>query len=879
MLENDPDERSGPLSSNLPSKVAPSDPPQVKEEDEPITEEDEDEFEDVAMSGAETPPIPDAYHTATGASNLVSQPIPQDSPPSSPYNPYAGYLAYLDANETPADVAVSEATDPEGTDPRPPPSFNRTEGVVLRFGPGTEPKSAKTKSAAPTVAHITGKDRERRLAVHRLQLICDLAHLRCANRLANDPHIQSLALSALPAPLIDNLTGLNAEAGRFLPARSLAARRAVAVRTVVVKWQQSYGACLAEDLDGLTTTTAVRTRVAERLKVAVSANPDNAHEVWQRQQIGHLAQALADRSCPAEESTVLLVAALRCLGVEARLVRSLHPLSLRFGREELARELRGDAWLGLAECGVPHRRLVEALATAYGPRSRPAAPGSRWGRVYPRTWFLEYRVVGERRWRIADVISGDFGSNSNAIETGVHAPFPDTSPARHAKAKQSKPPTAPRLVPDKRSGSFPVVYAVAIDSDGFWRDVTRRYAARWTTVTHKLRDPDADHVTPDGLTVNRHSWWGRLLRRYERPQTAADSDQVADELEERRAAEAQCVQEPMPHTLAGFKDHPAFALERHLKQTEIIHPREPVIGHIRGEPVYPRSNVHALKTREHWYREGREVVVSAEPLKHVKARRARVTNGADSAQGVEFDVLVRRAMRTGLATTAPGAASRRADSEGRVANDDRLGAPLPETVPLFGIWQTQAYQAPPVVDGKVPRNRFGHVDLFVPSMLPPGGAHIPFSGAATVARMLGIDYAPAVVGFDFSSRRCAPSTRGIVVPKESEAIVVEGLAVREQHDLEKDISKRQARILGLWRKLIVGSSIRSRLKRQYGDWTVQAAPAAITVVSDDEYDGGKKDHGEDDSERDVKPACPNIGGGTVPKPPNMLGDRAPGGFL
>jgi hypothetical protein len=68
----------------------------------------------------------------------------------------------------------------------------------------------------------------------------------------------------------------------------------------------------------------------------------------------------------------------------------------------------------------------------------------------------------------------------------------------------------------------------------------------------------------------------------------------------------------------------------------------------------------------------------------------------------------------------------------------------------------------------VPKNNFGNIDLYVPSMLPHGAAHVPceiftvlrgkniplivmilvitVKGAVKVARQLGFDYAEAVVG-------------------------------------------------------------------------------------------------------------------------------------
>lgn len=109
---------------------------------------------------------------------------------------------------------------------------------------------------------------------------------------------------------------------------------------------------------------------------------------------------------------------------------------------------------------------------------------------------------------------------------------------------------------------------------------------------------------------------------------------------------------------------------------------------------------------------------------------------------------------------------------------------------LFGEWQTEEYQPPIAVDGKVcicvglsitfrrlsetkfmsnirtnrikrqchcgfvcfpqvPRNDYGNVYLFKPCMLPVGCVHIRLPNLHRVARKLNIDAAPAVTGFDF----------------------------------------------------------------------------------------------------------------------------------
>ena len=76
------------------------------------------------------------------------------------------------------------------------------------------------------------------------------------------------------------------------------------------------------------------------------------------------------------------------------------------------------------------------------------------------------------------------------------------------------------------------------------------------------------------------------------------------------------------------------------------------------------------------------------------------------------------------------------------------------------------------VQGRVPKNEYGNIELFQPSMLPKGALHMTGSidqslyhtltgsyavpGIARVARKLEIDHAPAMMGWDFHSGYCHP---------------------------------------------------------------------------------------------------------------------------
>ena len=57
--------------------------------------------------------------------------------------------------------------------------------------------------------------------------------------------------------------------------------------------------------------------------------------------------------------------------------------------------------------------------------------------------------------------------------------------------------------------------------------------------------------------------------------------------------------------------------------------------------------------------------------------------------------------------------------------------------------------------------------------LPPGTVHLRLPRLFQVAKRLGIDYAPAMVGFDYRSGRCLPVFDGIVVCTEFKDAILE----------------------------------------------------------------------------------------------------------
>uniref|UniRef100_A0A8C0RM14 p125 n=1 Tax=Canis lupus familiaris TaxID=9615 RepID=A0A8C0RM14_CANLF len=258
----------------------------------------------------------------------------------------------------------------------------------------------------------------------------------------------------------------------------------------------------------------------------------------------------------------------------------------------------------------------------------------------------------------------------------------------------------------------PMTYVVGIDGDGSVRDVTQRYDPAWMTATRKCR-VDA-------------KWWAETLRPYQ-------SLLVEREKKEDSEFQAKHLGQPLPTVIGTYKNHPLYALKRHLLKYEAIYPETAaILGYCRGEAVYSRDCVHTLHSRDTWLKQARVVRLGEVPYKMVKgysnrARKARL-------------------------------------AEPQLQDQNDLG--------LFGKWQTEEYQPPVAVDGKVPRNEFGNVYLFLPSMMPVGCVQLNLPNLHRVARKLDIDCVQAITGFDFHKGYSHPITDGYIVCEEYKDVLL-----------------------------------------------------------------------------------------------------------
>ncbi|KAJ8257391.1 hypothetical protein GJAV_G00185110 [Gymnothorax javanicus] len=329
-----------------------------------------------------------------------------------------------------------------------------------------------------------------------------------------------------------------------------------------------------------------------------------------------------------------------------------------------------------------------------------------------------------------------------------------------------------------RQATQPMSYVLAVDGDGYLKDLSSRYDPTWMTSSRKRR------VEPE--------WWEETLSAFRCPASQRDR-------QENKELQAKLLDKPLPTAISDFKNHPLYALKRHLLKYEAIYPSSAaILGYCRGEAVYSRACVQTLHSRDTWLKEARTVRLGEEPYKMVKgfsnrARKAR--------QGGEFK------------------------------DKDDLA--------LFGHWQTEEYQPPVAVDGKVPRNDYGNVYLFRPCMLPVGCVHLRLPNLHRVARKLDIDCASAVMGFDFHCGFSHPVTDGYVVCEEFQEVLQAAWENEQEVIQKKEREKREKRAIDHWTLLVKGLLIRERLKRRYGK---QRSEQSLTDEGEKGLSSGEEDN-------------------------------------
>ncbi|XP_075288433.1 DNA repair protein complementing XP-C cells isoform X2 [Opisthocomus hoazin] len=146
-----------------------------------------------------------------------------------------------------------------------------------------------------------------------------------------------------------------------------------------------------------------------------------------------------------------------------------------------------------------------------------------------------------------------------------------------------------------RYATKPLSYIVGFDNDGSVRDVTQRYDPVWMTATRKTR------VDPE--------WWEDTLQPYRSPCVERDK-------KEENEFQVKLQDQPLPTAIGEYKNHPLYALKRHLLKYQAIYPESAaILGYCRGEAIYSRDCVHTLHSKDTWLKKARVVRIGEVPYK------------------------------------------------------------------------------------------------------------------------------------------------------------------------------------------------------------------------------------------------------------------------
>ena len=131
---------------------------------------------------------------------------------------------------------------------------------------------------------------------------------------------------------------------------------------------------------------------------------------------------------------------------------------------------------------------------------------------------------------------------------------------------------------------------------------------------------------------------------------------------------------------------------------------------------------------------------------------------------------------------------------------------------LYAFHQTIEYKPPPVVSGRIPKNVYGNLDIYVPSMVPPGAVHLKNPETQRAAKLLCVDFADAVTGFAFKGRHGTAIINGAIVAIEHAEALQEVLDAFENDRVHAEEARRSLEALRMWRRLLAGLRIRERIE-------------------------------------------------------------------
>lgn len=318
----------------------------------------------------------------------------------------------------------------------------------------------------------------------------------------------------------------------------------------------------------------------ENITEAISADKESQTEKIQG--LDDFRQRAKDLHGSRDTGAQLFTALLRALGFEARLIFSVCPLGYGFSKAEM----REDDNTDFPEAGTSKvESSAESSDYDSDSNTRPSRrrqASSRQGRggsaracdkdlKFPTFWTEVYSPITERWIAIDTLVTGLILSNGEDLSK--------LEPKGRAASKSKQ----------------QISYVIAYNADKSARDVTVRYLSKmvFPGKTKGFRMPmfEREVLSNQGdlLMVEKFDLFSERILKCFQPRGIA---QAAKDLKEDQELLPRVPVEPLdllgmgfPKSVAGYKNHLEYVLERHLKREDCILPGElPVHALVTGKP-------------------------------------------------------------------------------------------------------------------------------------------------------------------------------------------------------------------------------------------------------------------------------------------------------
>lgn len=240
----------------------------------------------------------------------------------------------------------------------------------------------------------------------------------------------------------------------------------------------------------------------------------------------------------------------------------------------------------------------------------------------------------------------------------------------------------------------------------------------------------------------------------------------------------------IPNSLSAMKKSPNFTTKSTLRYNEVISSNAVAIAKSfngKKRHVYFKNDLVVVKSEQQWKFCGRSIKPEdiGDPIKVAKAN--------------------------------PRTIYRR-----RVLHMNDMTNPELNKLPLYSFSQTCPYIKPEIINGVLPRNRYGNIEIFRTNMVPDGCVWLKMSDIELALSKSQVQYVPIVVGFAFKSGSAYPVKNGVIVLTEDEVtakMIWLTYKIKEQRINQRD---KVLRSLYSWQVLLNKVRVKQNLNQRYG---------------------------------------------------------------